>query len=163
MQSEYSAPGLEILQHKVPVLEIAKQAEIAQEAAQQQQLALCRIFRPGYQARQPPIDHGRGQQDQYIGRVPGSVKEIAGDQQQNFLGAPARQQPKQSIDDDEKKGKAVRIKKHSAGRWVIGESIEWTPPAQKQKRRLCSCVFVGTYQLTPSAPASAKCRSPYQD
>src|SRR5262249_9308745 len=101
-----------ILQRKSPVLEKAKHPEVADEADHQQQPLLVDIGL-GVQGPAHKIVHHRRQpkqQDEW--RVPGRIKDVAGQQQIDLLHLPGKGKVVQQKHKPEEENKNVGIENH---------------------------------------------------
>jgi hypothetical protein len=118
---------LKILEQKIPVFEKSEHAQIHANAGDEPPTFCMLIFGFAHLSTKPEIHGGRPEQEPGEGRVPGSIKNVAGYDEKVFTRLPGTYAPVNRDDDCEENDESERVEKHgepmTESRWLGRQSF----------------------------------------
>ena len=105
---------LKILKEKISVFEKPEHAQVHAHAGDQPAAARTPLGLRNL-SPEPEVHRGCGKQKRGEGRIPGAVKDVAGDDEQIFSRRPGADAPVKRDHDHEEGNESERVKKHGAG------------------------------------------------
>ena len=106
---------LEIFQQEISVFEKPEHAQVHADTADQPGSSRRLVLGFGNLPAQPKIHRRSGKKERGKGRIPGAVKDVAGDDEQIFSRRPGADAPVKRDHDHEEGNESERVKKHGAG------------------------------------------------